>query len=427
MLKVAYLAIRYPSPTEPYVSEEIRELRRRGVSVIAGSVQRAFGLEEERRPDVVLFPISPLLALRAMWLCLRRWERISPLLRRISHRRREGIVRRAKAVIHTWLGACYAVCLINRGVDHIHVHHGFFGAWVGMVAARLLNVEFSMTLHGSDLLLYPSHLDVKLDFCRSCFTISEYNRNYILQRYPQIGPGKVIVARLGVEVPEVPPTRLGTNAPTPLVLLAVGRLHPVKNHAFLIKACARLQACGVDFHCLIAGDGPERRNLEELISQCGLTPHVTLLGQVARDAVSEWYDAAHLVVLTSRSEGIPLVLMEAMARGKLVLAPAITGIPELVTAGQTGFLYEAGSMIDFVKQVQEIHRLLQASQGNAVDNPSHNEIAGRLEWIRHAAWLRVKQKFERQRNLDHFAEAFLSQVSEHNENVPHEDFVLQQI
>src|SRR5438552_2733895 len=98
------------------------------------------------------------------------------------------------------------------------------------------------------------------------------------------------------------------------------------------------------FECSIAGEGPERRHLESLIRKFRLEDRVTLLGHVAREQMDSLYDRADIVVLTSRSEGIPLVLMEAMARGKIVLAPAITGIPELVIAGKTGFLYEPASM-----------------------------------------------------------------------------------
>ena len=88
----------------------------------------------------------------------------------------EGISkRRLKTLLHTWLGAYYAVLLRDRGVDHIHVHHGYLGSWIAMVAARLLAVDFSLTLHGSDLLLNGAYLDAKLKHCRFCLTISEYN------------------------------------------------------------------------------------------------------------------------------------------------------------------------------------------------------------------------------------------------------------
>jgi colanic acid/amylovoran biosynthesis glycosyltransferase len=133
--------------------------------------------------------------------------------------------------------------------------------------------------------------------------------------------------------------------------LAVGRLHPVKDHAFLIQACWLLKCRGLRVFCGIAGDGPERQSLEGMIRDFDLQREVSLLGQLSRTRLDDEYNRADLVVITSRSEGIPLVLMEAMVRGKPVLAPAITGIPELVVDGKTGFLYRAGSLDDFMARV----------------------------------------------------------------------------
>ncbi len=222
-----------------------------------------------------------------------------------------------------------------------------------MVAARLLGVEFSMTLHGSDLLLHGAYLDAKLENCALCLTVSEFNRRYILDRYPTIDPAQVVVSRLGVNVSECDPLPVATSksADDPFTVVAVGRLHAVKDHAFLVQACKQLHELAVPFECAIAGEGPERRNLEADIRQSGLEGRIKLLGHVPREQMDSLYDRADVVVLTSRSEGIPLVLMEAMARGKIVLAPEITGIPELVIPGKTGFLYQPGSLEDFVDRL----------------------------------------------------------------------------
>jgi glycosyltransferase involved in cell wall biosynthesis len=333
-----------------------------------------------------------------------------------------------KALVHTSLGACYAVLLQGRGVDHIHVHHGYFGSWIAMVAARLLGVEYSMTLHGSDLLVHSVYLDAKLDSCTFCLTVSEYNRRYILQRYPTIDPEKVVVARLGVEVSErgaLPMARVRTSR-DPFMLLAVGRLHAVKDHAFLVRACKQLQGLDVHFECSIAGDGPERRTLQSLIQKCGLEQRVTLLGQLAREHINSLYDRADVVVLTSWSEGIPLVLMEAMARGKIVLAPAITGIPELVTAGETGFLYEPGSLDDFVARLLFIRSLTQGADDPDL-HPYVLSMARQLDSVRHAARVRVRHDFNRRRNLESFGDLFLQRITRRTESVPDENFILQQI
>jgi glycosyltransferase involved in cell wall biosynthesis len=375
----------------------------------------------------VLQPLSALVLLRGAWLCLRRWGRISELLVRIILRGNEGPIERLKTLLHTWLGACYAVLLENREVDHIHVHHGYFGSWIGMVAARLLGVGYSLTLHGSDLLLHAAYLDVKLANCGFCLTISEYNRRYIVEHYPGIAAQKIVVSRLGVDVNE----RAPFGADTPLTtsqsfsLLAVGRLHAVKDHAFLVRACAELHARGVDFECSIAGEGPERRHLEFLIRKSGLKNRVELLGHVTREQMDSLYDRADVVVLTSRSEGIPLVLMEAMARGKIVLAPDITGIPELVTPGQTGFLYEPGSLDDFVSRLIFLHSLIYATHHPHL-HPQILSAARQLDWVRHAAHVQVRHNFNRQKNLKSFGDLFLERIAPHT-SLPHENSVLQQI
>jgi len=433
MLTVAYLANEFPSPFEPYVGDEIAELRSRGVRVIATSARRPRRAEGV---DIVLLPLRLPAFLGGLWLCLRRWKRIAPLLKRVLFQGHEKPWRRIKALVHTFLGACYAASLKGRGIEHIHVHHGYFGSWIAMTAARLLGVEFSLTLLGSDLLLHAAYLDAKLHNCALCLTISDYNRRYILEHYPEIEPEKMVVSRLGVEVPaKVARPSPGPKAGNePLRLLTVGRLHPVKNHEFLVRACNRLHEEGVDFQCVIAGKGPERDRLEFLIRASGLRlgERVRLLGFVPPEQMDSLYDSADVVVLTSHSEGTPLVLMEAMARGKIVLAPAITGIPELVIDGKTGFLYEPGSLDDFVERLQFIRERKRGARPNQrqdqyAGHPSGLPAGLPVDWIQHAARVHVRHNYNRTTNLAAFASLFLQRITPQNESVPRENFVLQQI
>ena len=407
MLTVAYLANQFPAAVEPYVGEEIQELRQRRTQVIPGSVRRPNAAQRGSagavsEPEILrLQPLRVLTLLRALGLALRRWERIADLVTRVLLRGKESPKRRLKNLLHTWLGAYYAMQLQERGVDHVHVHHGYFGSWIGMVAARLLGMSFSLTLHGSDLLLHGAYLDTKLKNCRFCVTISEYNRRYILEHFPAVDPGKIIVSRLGVDAPErADSPRRGARCT--FTLLAVGRLHAVKDHAFLVRACARLRNHGLDFESVIAGEGPERQHLELLIRENQLQDRLTLLGHVARKQMDSLYRRADVVVLTSRSEGIPLVLMEAMARGKIVLAPAITGIPELVIPGKTGFLYAPGALEDLVARILFLHILMRSEDRYAVS---------RLDWIRHAARLQVLHNFNRSKNLTQFGDRFLQLIA----------------
>ncbi len=440
MLTIAYLANQFPAAVEPYVGEEIQELRQRGVKVIPGSVRRPdAGLHgsanADAEPEIRIQPLRVLILLRSLGLAARRWDRIADLVKRVLLTGKESPKHRLKALLHTWLGAYYAVLLQGRGVDHVRVHHGYFGSWIAMVGARLLGVSFSLTLHGSDLLVDGAYLDTKLKNCLFCATISDYNRRYILEHFPEIDPGKIIVSRLGVDVV----ARADSEGRTckgerwPLTVLAVGRLHAVKDHAFLIRACARLREGGLDFKCLIAGEGPERRRLESLIRENQLEEGLTLLGHVGQSQMDPLYRRADVVVLTSRSEGIPLVLMEAMIRGRLVLAPAITGIPEIVIPGKTGFLYTPGEVEDFVARILFLDMLMHSEDRCAVS---------RLDWIRHTARLQVLHNFNRRKNLTHFGNRFLQLIAtpdfapqnftnqdftNQDWSPPHEDIVLQQI
>ena len=396
MLTVAYLSNEFPVSVEPYVGQEIQELRKRGVNVVACSIRRSSGTvgtaPASAGETLYLEPMRMGQLLRAAWLCLRNAMLLGDLFLRVLIRGRESPLRRLRAVLHTWLGAYYALSLQGRGVTHIHVHHGYFASWVAMVAARLLGIDFSMTLHGSDLLLHAAYLDTKLKNCSFCITISEFNRQYILDHYPDVDPAKVAVCRMGVEASRAIPTP--RVAPERVVMLAVGRLHAVKDHAFLIRACKIVKERGLEFLCIIAGEGPQRAALQRLICGLELRSQVRLLGHCSRAELDDLYSMSDLVVLTSRSEGIPLVLMEAMVRGKVVLAPGITGIPELVLDGKTGFLYKPGSLDDFVAKVV----MIRQAQSN-------------LLTIRCAARQHVEQHFNQKKNVAAFVDCFLNRLN----------------
>jgi colanic acid/amylovoran biosynthesis glycosyltransferase len=349
--------------------------------------------------------------LRTAWFCLRHFRELADWLWSALIQRNEPLRRRVRACAHTLLGSCYALALRHHQVGHIHVHHGYFASWVAMVAARLLGISYSITLHGSDLLVHHAYLDLKLTNCKFCLTVSEFNRRHILTNYPGIPPEKILVQRTGVDVLSIHRETTETIKPYPwLVMLSVGRLHPVKDHAFLLQACGQLKNRGMRFICLIAGEGPERAALEKLVRELALQRHVTLLGHVPRARLETYYSMCDLVVLTSRSEGVPLVLMEAMAHGRTVLAPAITGIPELVVDGSTGFLYRPGSLEDFVTRVEVISQAEPALGG-----------------VRRKARRHVLENFNRKTNLAAFADLFPALVAGSPVPDNHENSLLQQI
>jgi glycosyltransferase involved in cell wall biosynthesis len=403
MTTVAYIANQFPSSIEPYVMDEIGELRRRGVRVICCSGKRVrpgeLGERELEFWNETRFfqPLSDSQLVRAVRRLGSEPQAYSLLLKPVLRELPASPRRRFRSLCHTLLGSALAEELAPLRVEHIHAHHGYFASWMAMVAARLLGIGFSFTLHGSDLLVRADLLDPKLRECRFCVTVSDFNRQHILHNFPSTQASKIIVQRLGVDpvthtdavrfIPKPEPRRFS--------VLSVGRLHAVKNHGFLIQACAALRDDGLDFVCWIVGEGPERPALERLIEELRLHDRVQLLGHLARTDLSGYYRYADLIALTSLSEGLPVVLMEAMAHEKLVIAPAITGIPELVEHGRTGFLYQPGSLTDSVGTVQWIF--------------SHKSS---LSAVERAAGEFVALNHDRQRNLRQFADQFLDRIAQ---------------
>jgi colanic acid/amylovoran biosynthesis glycosyltransferase len=401
MRTVAYIANEFPSPLEPYVMDEITELRRRGVNVVCCSGKRvepnSLSLPERAfwKETIYCQPHSDDQLMRAARRLASDRRNTWPILRPLILDGGTSVVRRARTLGHTLMGTALAEQLSALNVEHIHCHHGYFASWMALVAARLLGIDFSFTLHGSDLLWRADLIAPKLAACKFCVTVSEFNRQYLLRKFPATPPEKVLVQRLGVDrVVSWPlPSPVSAAERHTFCMLAVGRLHAVKNYSFLIDACAALRAQGLIFLCWIAGEGPERPALARQIARLGLQSHVRLVGHVARRDLAGFYNYADLIVMTSKSEGIPVALMEAMSCRKLVLAPEITGIPELVEHRGTGFLYEAGSLESFVSYVQWIH-------GNQDE----------LDGVRRAAAAKVADSFHRQRNVRAFADRFLALI-----------------
>lgn len=413
-MNILFLSNSFPEPGESYVSDQIRELTKQGASVTACGVLHDAKAGYAGLFSITLLPLHVTYCISATWLCFCRFKTIGDLVVRVL-RGPEPFRRQLRTLGHTWLGAYLAARTRAFHLDHIHIHHGYFASWIGMVAARLLRIGYSMTLHGSDLLIRADYIDAKLQNCQFCFTVSEFNRLYIWDRYPEIKPSKVFVQQLGVD-PQFWAPREITGPHVGFHIVSVGRLHAVKNQAFLLLACRALKSSGVQLRCTIVGEGEERPSLKQLVADLDLQGEVCLPGHITRDNLPDLYASADVVVLTSRSEGIPLTLMEAMAMERVVVAPDITGIPELISRGKTGFLYKAGSMEDLLIQLQ---RVLHGGRS--------------LASIRRAARQQVLRSFSVQANLGRFSATFLANIGLHTPEhmvrpqQAHEDPLLQQI
>jgi colanic acid/amylovoran biosynthesis glycosyltransferase len=251
-------------------------------------------------------------------------------------------------------GAAYLKRVLeSRQVRHVHVHYAFGAAAVALFLDRLSDIPYSLSIHGSDVLLENPLLEAKLARARFVVSNCRYHIDYLRQRFPSLAGRRFFLVRGGVDLVSSLWSWTRPKNPHPsLRLLHVARLAPVKGQDILLKACAHLTEMGVNWECRVVGEGPKRPHLEHLIRALGLEGRVSLLGACPPEEVARLYDWAQVVVLSSRSEGTPMTVIEAMAKARPVVAPRLSALPEMVLEGETGWLFRPGDPLDLAARLK---------------------------------------------------------------------------
>jgi len=343
---VAYILKMYPRFSETFILNEILELEQQGVEVRIFSLKKPddgrFHADISRvRARVTYAPESPLLAPRAFFHAHRevwRWDhaRYVRLLWGVLKRRRMGALKR-------FLQAGYFAPYIRReGIHHAHAHFATSATSVALSLHRLMGLPYSFTAHAKDIYSDSVRTDVlerKLNAARFAVTVSEYNREHLSALH---GGERVVRIYNGLDLARFAPRATAPEDP-PLVL-AVGRLVEKKGLDDLIHACAVLRRADTGFRCVIVGKGSEERKLRSLIARLELEDCVTLAGPMSREELLAVYPRASVFVAPcvvgadGNRDGLPTVLIEAMALGVPVVSTPVTGIPELVDHKRTGLL-----------------------------------------------------------------------------------------
>lgn len=245
------------------------------------------------------------------------------------------------------LAAHYARLVKEQGIQHLHAGYGTTPATVALLTSRLAGRPYSFTLHAYDIFLPNPLLPQKARGARFFTTISHFNREFIGTAHPAVDRSRLEVVHLGVDL-QVWTPRAGEPRNAVPVCLSVANLVPFKGHDVLLRAAALLQKAGTPLRLVLIGDGPLRRDLEALAGTLGLSSQVTFAGRLGSEQVRVHLECADVFVLPAvvdaegNRDGIPVALMEAMARGVPVVSTRVAGIPELVIDGQTGRLTAPG-------------------------------------------------------------------------------------
>lgn len=409
-LKVAYMMSRFPKLTETFILTEMMAMQELGVTVEVYPLQR----EKTKvvHPDALPFVqrahftswLSFPLLLAHLYFLLNKpgayFHTIWMLLRA-----NWGSVWYLGGAVLFFPKAVYLSRLMQQHkIEHLHAHFASHPAMVAWVIHQLTGIPWSFTAHGSDLHKDQHMLAEKVRDAKVAVTISNYNRKFILDHVGLPADEKIAVVHCGVDMNDYQPRTTPTawdQRKGPFRILCIGTLHEVKGQRYLLEACAGLNRFGLNFECHLAGDGEDRSILETIVRSLDLQGRVIFHGRQTREQVRELLRQADVLVAPSaqtacgRREGIPVVLMEALACGVPAIGSDLSGIPEILIHNQTGLLTpqrDASAIAEALMELAENRELRQ-----------HLAIAGRdkveREFNLHANALLLSQQFQSEDEL----------------------------
>ena len=285
------------------------------------------------------------------------------------------------------------LCALSRaaGVTHVHCHFSANTASVALLANRMGGPGYSFTVHGPDELpgMRENGIVPKVRHATAVAAITDYCRRTILAATEGEGADKVHIVRCGLELGRFQPTPVPEDSKT---LVCVGRLCPQKAQTLLVEAAARLKQSHPDLRILLIGDGETRPEVETMLEREGLRDRVVLHGWANGDEVRAAISAARALILPSFAEGLPMVIMEAMALGRPVISTRIAGIPELLD-DTCGWIVDAG---DVAALAASIAACLDASgeRLTAMGDEGRRRVEQRHDQAKNARSLRRHIGFE---------------------------------
>ena len=387
-----YLTGEYPRVTDTFIQREVAALRAQGIAVMTASIRRT-GPEHLVGEEQIAEAAQTFHVLEAAKHPLRLAAAKLRLLRHPGRffRAFALVWRTAPGGLRNWLWQMFyfaeAIVLADHmqrhGVRHLHNHIAKASCTVAMLASELSGIPYSFTLHGPDIFFAPDHwrLDEKIARARFVACISEFCRAQAMIFSDRALWDKLHIVHCGIDPARYDPApRQG-----PPHLTFVGRLAAVKGVPVLLEALSFLKGELPRLRVTLIGDGPERARLEQDAADLGLRDVVDFAGYRSQSEVARALKVTDALVLPSFAEGVPVVLMEAMAAGRPVITTGVAGVSELVEHGKSGFLVPPG----------DAQRLAQAIRAVLADPDRRIEMGrtGRTRVVedfdigKEAAWL----------------------------------------
>ena len=373
-MKLAYFVNQYPKVSHSFIRREIQALERLGhrverFAIRANQEELVDPLDQSELKNTRYILSEPPLKIFSIVLKTLVSSPI-PFFKSLKTAITLGIRSERGLILHL-IYLAEACVLVqwekSAGIEHIHAHFGTNSTTVVMLAYLLGGVGYSFTVHGPEEFDKPEfiHIPEKISHCRFVVAISSYGRSQLFRWIPVAEWQKVNLVRCGLDAAFL--KDLPVKIPdTSRQLVCIGRLCEQKGQLLLLDAVKQLRDEGIHCKLILAGDGPMRTDIERRIAEYVLGDRVEITGWISSDQVKRLLLESRGMVLPSFAEGLPVVIMEALALRRPVISTYVAGIPELVQQGKNGWLVSPG----------DVDRLKTAMQDLLNTNNAELELMG---------------------------------------------------
>jgi len=390
-VKIGYVMNSYPMVSTTFIGREIAALERQGLSINRYAIRPwphrlvdPGDLAEQARTRYLLTGSRSGLFKALLWETLRNPVRLVRALRqtlRLIGNARGGVVRHVAYLVEAMV---LHQATAADGVTHLHAHFSTNSTTVAMLSEVLGGPGYSFTIHGPDELFQPLELSLGLKIARARFVacISHFCRSQAMLFSDQAHWHKLRLVHCGVI-----PAQYGTRPRDShgKHVLFIGRLDAVKGVPLLLQAFAAARARHPQARLTVVGDGPARKALEAQAAALGITDATTFTGYRAQTEVAALLEEADMLVLPSFAEGVPVVLMEAMASRIPVIASQVAGVPELVQDGVSGFVVPAGDVETLTARLERL--LSDPDLCRCMGAAGRDKVVAEYDVDHEAAWL----------------------------------------
>lgn len=358
-MKIAYLVHYYPKVSHSFVRREIAALEDMGFDVTRFSIRSCLpelvdpaDLAEFEQTKVILDTSKSLLVLNLLLVALSQpinFLKALILTFEIGWNSDRGLLRNLMYLAEACLLLKWTK---NLGISHLHAHFGINPAAVAMLHKVLGGSDYSFTVHGPKEFDSATGLALgeKIKRAKFVVAISSFGKSQLYRWCDHSYWSKIHVIHCGLDRSFLDMSF--QPIPDRRQLVCVGRLCEQKGQLLLIEAAHRLIQEGLDFKLVLVGDGSLREEIETRITGMGIQDKIEITGWASNVQVQKHLLNSRAIVLPSFAEGLPVVIMEALALGRPVISTYIAGIPELVEPEVCGWLVSAGALETLVNTMR---------------------------------------------------------------------------